>query len=60
MFFNGCEDDSSDDNDADKSQRGCYVVIIDGCSDPVSSHHRHDDRESESDDVGEVQRAHGR
>lgn len=53
--FKGCEGDSSDDNDADKSQHGCHVVIIDGCSDPESSHHRNDDGEGESDDVGEVE-----
>ena len=33
------KDDSRDNSDADKSQRGRYVVIINGCSDPVSSYH---------------------
>ena len=53
--FKGCENDSCDDNDADKSQHGRYVVIVDGGSDPESSDHRHDDRKRESDDVVEVE-----
>ena len=57
--FKRRKDDRSDNDDADKRQCGRHVVVINGRSDPEASHHRSDDRESESNDAREVDRGDG-